>query len=413
MKHVLSLLVATAIIGGTYFFTFVYESSDSSEQAEAAVPSGRAGPPGRRRGGRGGNQASTVTMTSVKVEPFTELFSALGDVQADARVRVLSETSGRVTAVHMAPNITVEAGALLVSLNDELQKIAVRTAQIQLRQAQETLSRYETLAASGTLTNTSLADAQVAVDIAQAALDKANYDLQQRSIIAPIVGTPGLTDVQVGSYLNTGTELVTLTNTKSLIVEFTLPDRASELLRPGYPVSVTAPSRPGAVLDGEITAYDNEINPETRLIGVRARFANVGGALQPGAIVNVLVTNTNEPLPSVPVSALTWSREGATVWVANDGKVSKVPVVVRSRENDTVWLDADLADGDQIVIEGVQKLREGSQVVTLEQLNQRAASRTPANGERSQGRGQGNGASRTERTPQQKQGSSPTSEVGS
>lgn len=398
MKHILSLVIAAALIGGTYFLTFVYEGGETPEQANASVSSARAGSPGQRRGGRGGNQASTVTMASVKVEPYTDLFSALGDVQADARVRVLSEVNGRVTAVHMVPNVRIEAGALLVSVNDELEKIATRTAQIQLQQAQETLSRYEKLASTGTLTNISLTDAQVAVDIAQAALDKANYDLEQRSIVAPIDGTPGLTDVQVGAYLNTGTELVTLTNTDSLIVEFTLPDRASELLRPGYPVRVTAPSRPGAVLEGEITAYDNEIDPETRLIGARARFANVGQVLQPGAIVNVLVSNTNEPLPSVPVSALTWSREGATVWVVKDGKVSKVPVVVRSRENDVVWLDADLEDGAQVVIEGVQKLREGSQVVAQEQLNQRGAEE---------------GAARPARAPGQNQNRPQSSEAGS
>lgn len=396
MKHIISLLIAVALIGGTYFFTFVYDGGGTPEQANASAPAGRAGPAGQRRGGRGGNQASTVTLASVNVEPYTDLFSALGNVQADARVRVLSETSGRVTAVHMVPNVRIEAGSLLVSLNDELEKIAVRTAQIQLQQAQETVSRYEKLASTGTLTNISLADAQVAVDIAQAALDKANYDLEQRSIVAPIDGTPGLTDVQVGAFLNAGAELLTLTNTDNLTVEFTLPDRASELLRPGYPVRVTAPSRPGAVLEGEITAFDNEIDPQTRLIGARARFANVGRVLQPGSIVNVLVSNTNDPLPSVPVSALTWSREGATVWVANDGKVSKVPVVVRSRENDMVWLDADLADGTQIVIEGVQKLREGSQIVTQEQLNQR-----------------GGGANRPARAPGQNQNQPQTSEAGS
>jgi RND family efflux transporter MFP subunit len=385
MKHFLSLLIAAAMIGGTYFFVFEYEGMGTPESNTASAPSGRAGPPGQRAGGRGGNQPSTVTMERVKVEPYSDLFSALGNVQADARVKVLSETSGRVTAVHMVPNVKVEAGALLISLNDELEKIAVRTATIQLQQAQDTLTRYEKLASTGTLTNTSLTEAQVAVDIAQAALDRANYDLEQRSIVAPIEGTPGLTDVQVGTYLNAGTELVTLTNTENLTVRFTLPDRASELLRPGYPVRVTAPSSPGAVLEGEITAYDNEIDPETRLIGVKARFANVGRVLQPGSIVNVLVSNANEPLPSVPVSALTWSREGATVWVASEGKVSKVPVVVRSRENDVVWLDADLKDGDQVVIEGVQKLREGSQVVTQDQLNQRAAdtnSESPAGASR-------------------------------
>ncbi|WP_306262425.1 efflux RND transporter periplasmic adaptor subunit [Pararhizobium sp. IMCC21322] len=398
MKHLLSLLIAAALIGGTYFFTFVYDGGGTPEQANASAPGGRAAPTGQRRGGRGSNQASTVTMASVKVEPYTDLFSALGNVQAEARVRVLSETSGRVTAVHMVPNVRIAAGSLLVSLNDELENIAVRTAQIQLRQAQETLSRYAKLASTGTLTNTSLADAQVTVDIAQAALDKASYDLEQRSIVAPIDGTPGLTDVQVGAYLNAGSELVTLTNTDSLTVEFTLPDRASELLRPGYPVRVTAPSRPGAVLEGEITAFDNEIDPQTRLIGARARFANVGRVLQPGSIVNVLVSNTNDPLPSVPVSALTWSREGATVWVANEGKVSKVPVVVRSRENDMVWLDADLEDGAQIVIEGVQKLREGSQVVTQEQLNQRRA---------------GGGANRPAATSGQNQNRTQTPEAGS
>tara|TARA_R110002124_G_scaffold80518_8_gene213067 strand:- start:18070 stop:19269 length:1200 start_codon:yes stop_codon:yes gene_type:complete len=390
MKHFVSLLVAAVLVGGTYFWTFVYDGSGSPTPEAADQPRGGGGEAGRGGGGgRGANQAAVVTLASVKVEPFTDLFSALGTVQADARVRVLSEASGRVTAVAMTPNIKVEAGALLVSLNDEIEKIAVRTAGIQLQQSQETLVRYQKLATSGTLTNTSLADAQVAVEIAQATLDKAEYELAQRSIVAPIAGTPGLTDIQLGAYLNTGTQIVTLTNTDNLVVEFSLPDRAGDLLRPGYPVRVTSPSRPGAVLEGEITAYDNEIDPQTRLIGVKARFANVAGALQPGAIVNVLVTNTNEPLPSIPVSALTWSRDGASVWVSTDGKVRQVPVIVRSRQDDTVWLDAALQDGEQIVTEGVQKLREGSQIVTLDQINQRSAEgdgsgtgQRPAQGER-------------------------------
>lgn len=388
MKHLLSFVVAAVLVGGTYVWTFVYDGSNAPTTTNANIPRG-AGAAAAGGRSRGSNPEAVVTLASVRVAPFTDLFSAPGTVQADARVRVLSETSGRVTAIPLTPNVKVEAGALLVSLNDEVEKIAVRTAGIQLQQSRDTLARYQKLANSGTLTNTSLADAQVAVEIAQAALDKADYELGQRSIVAPIAGTPGLTDIQLGDYLNTGTEIVTLTNTDNLVVGFSLPDRAGDLLRPGYPVRVTSPSRPGAVLEGEITAYDNEIDSQTRLIGVKARFANAAGALQPGAIVNVLVTNTSEPLPSVPVSALTWSRDGASVWVSTDGKVRQVPVIVRSRQDDTVWLDADLQDGDQIVTEGVQKLREGSQIVTLDQINQNSAAeagdgpgRQPAQGER-------------------------------
>lgn len=123
-------------------------------------------------------------------------------------------------------------------------------------------------------------------------------------------------------------------------------------------------SLPGRVFEGIVEGFERQIDSTTRTIKVRAMVDNAEGLMLPGMIFNVVLSRENAPLPSVPAVALTWSREGASVWVVEDGKAQTVSAAIRHRANDTVWLEADLKPGQQVVVEGVQKLREGAAVVT-------------------------------------------------
>lgn len=364
MRHLGSLLLAVIICAGAYYVTFERSANAPlATSARAAVPPG--GGPSRGQGG----QATAVTLSTVEVTPYLERFRAIGTLNADASVTVVSEVTGRITEIAFTANIPVEKGAVLVRLDDAAQRIALKSAEASLRQARATLDRYASLTRtnSGAVAGATLEEAQLAVELAEADLDMAQYDLEQRIIRAPIAGTPGLTELQEGAYLSTGTDLVRLVDSRILTVAFSLPDRAVPSLSQGVPVRMTSPALPGAVFTGEVTSFDNRIDPQTRLIAVKARFGNAERQLMPGSVVSVEIASETVALPVVPAGAITWTRGGAQVWLAEDGKARAVPVTVRAREGDRVWLGVDLPDGAQVVAEGVQKMREGTAIHALEE----------------------------------------------
>ena len=361
VKQFLSILIGAAIVAAAWVATFG-NPLETGQPAEVA----RASQPGQPRAGRAG-VGTMVTVAPVVVEPYNDVFRSVGTARAKSSVTVETEVSGQVTEIHFGPNQKIAAGAPLLSLDDELERIAVRAVEASLAQARATQERYETLrqANSGAITAVSLTEAITAVEIAEAELARAQYDLAQKTVRAPISGILGLTDVEQGDVLATGAEVVTITDQSALTIEFGLPDRAASALEVGQPVRLSTGSLPGRVFEGLVAGYDGQIDSTTRTIKVRARVDNAAGLMLPGMIFNAMLFPENPPLPRVPANAITWGRDGASVWLVEEGRAQRVGVAIRHRQNDMVWLDAALADGALVVVEGVQKLRPGAEVVIL------------------------------------------------
>ena len=78
----------------------------------------------------------------------------------------------------------------------------------------------------------------------------------------------------------------------------------------------------------------------------------------------VRLTQESDPLPSLPATAITWSRAGSAIWIDADGTAEQLPVTILFRQGDMVWIDAEIAQGTMVVTEGAQKLRPGAQIST-------------------------------------------------
>ncbi|WP_167360264.1 efflux RND transporter periplasmic adaptor subunit [Sulfitobacter dubius] len=342
-----------------------------SEGAVAAEESGAGAAPGGGRpgGGRpGGNRAATVTMQSVELSPYVLEYQAVGTIESTARVAVVAEASGQVEELLVAPGDRVTADAPLLRLEQRTQKLDLNSAKASLAEAENALERVERLSATGSVAVTSVQvqEAQTATDLAQVAVDRAELALDRRIIRSPIDGVVGLIDARLGDYLNANAQITTVSVPEQLKVGFSLPERAVAVLEPGLSVDVLLPARIGQVFKAQITAIDTEIDPVTRLIDVEAQLQGDVTGLRHGMIANVVLVEEQEAMPAIPALSIAWSREGASVFVAEQGTVRRVPVTIRHRLDDRVWVDGTLAEGDQIVVEGVQKLREGGQVQTLQ-----------------------------------------------
>ncbi|MHA6324005.1 efflux RND transporter periplasmic adaptor subunit [Roseivivax sp. CAU 1753] len=370
-------VVATAILAGAYAATFglpspvaalvgVASDAATAPMADSAAAPGPAGPAGASaRPGRSA-PATTVVTAPLDLQPYVRVTNAIGTASALRSVDVVSDAGGTVTEVNLAANRQVAAGAALVRLDARTEELNLEIAQANLEQAQETLSRYERLRVNGnsTVTDVTLADARVALRLAQAAAGLAQVALDDRTIRAPIAGRLGLSDIGVGDTLTVGSVIAGIDQSDTLVIEFELPERMVGVLDAATEVLVSTPTFTGRVFQGTVTAFDSRIDSITRSVTVEAHIDNADGSLWPGMTFTVRLIQQSAPLPSLPSTAITWSRDGSGVWIDADGIAERVPVTQLFRRDDTVWIDADIAAGTMIVTEGAQKLRAGARIST-------------------------------------------------
>lgn len=379
MKKLVSLLFAGSVILGAYVLSFGMPASmsgllpgSSDTLAQQAEPGAQGQRPQRPGGG-----ATTVVVEPLKQEPYTDILRAIGSTVAQSSVNVVASISGKVTEVLIEANTDVAAGDILVKLDDRTESLNLEIAQAELDQALQTVERYKSLLTNSDVTAVDVADADVAVRLAEAAVGLAKIALEDRTVRAPIDGRLGLSDVEVGDRIGAEQVIVTIDDTETLLIEFELPERSIGLLEKGRAVLANTPVFTGRTFEGEIFAFDSRLDSVTRSVTVRARIDNPDRKLWSGMTFAIRLLSEIEKLSAVPATAITWSREGSAVWTNTDGVAARVPVTILYREGDQVWIETDATEGTPIVTEGAQKLREGAALL-VDGADERPRSKEPS-----------------------------------
>jgi RND family efflux transporter MFP subunit len=364
----LSLLLIAIVAGGWVLVqrpAFIFGTPE--ETAEATRPAGPGtsggGGPGGAAGARPGGfgQALVVTAPVGTDDSATEV-RAIGSATAARAVTLYAQVSGIVTALSFTPGSEVRSGEVLVELDDGDQQVALDRANIALESARETLDRSERLERTGNVTAAVLSDARKAVQQAEIDVRMAELDLAKRSIRAPFDGVIGLTDVTVGDLVTSQTAIATVADMSSVIIAFDVPERVVGSIRPGDEVSATAASIPGVTFTGTISAIDNRIDTATRMMRVEATLPNQAADIKPGMTVTTDLAVSGDSRPTVPSLAIQWDREGSFVWKLDGDAVARTGVQIVARRSGTVTIAGALAPGDEVVVEGVLRLREGMAV---------------------------------------------------
>lgn len=325
---------------------------------ELAAP--EAGPEGGPRFGGGG--PARVVVDAAQEGVVNDRVAAVGDGRALRSVTVRSEATGRIAAIERDAGSYVEAGSVLVRLDDEAERIALDRAQLLLADARDQVERLSQLEGSGAVTAVRFREADLALRTAELAVREAEFDLGRRVIRAPIPGWIGIIEVETGDRITVQDTLAVVTDRSELIIDFRVPERVVGQIEPGMIVSVAPLSGASVPIEGRITAIDNVVDRASRTLRVQATIPNPGDRLRAGMAFAVEVALPGERLPAVDPLAIQWTSTGSFVWVVRDGTVVRVPVIIRERSADRVLVEADLAVGEPVVTEGVQTLRPGAEV---------------------------------------------------
>ena len=333
--------------------------------APAAGPGG-GGPGGSGRGGgRGGNRQTNVVTTAVSLSTINDTLTAIGEGTAAHSVTVSAPAGGNLTQVMVRPGQVVAAGDVIARLDAFAEQIQFDSAKLAADDANATLSRTQGLASSSLVATTALTAAQLAADTASLDLRNADLALSRRTITSPIDGTVGLIRVTPGNYVAAQTQVTTVDDTSSILVDFWVPERYAATLALNMPVTISAAALPGQTFSGEITAIDNRIEAASRTLQVQAEIPNDARTLRAGMSFQVALKFPGEQYPTVNPLAILWSADGSYVWKYLDGKATKVMAEIVQRNSDGVLVRGELAPGDAIITEGILQLSEGAAVTLL------------------------------------------------
>lgn len=303
-------------------------------------------------------------------DTWESTLSATGSVESAKGVALSFEVPGTVTAIRFESGATVKKGDVLVELETKVERAQLASAITRRQLAESTLTRNKELVAKGVLASASLESDQAAFDTATSDIAALQAQIARKTLRAPFDGKLGIRDVNLGQYLNPGTVVTVLETTESEYVDFTLPQASLGKVAIGTPVRFTLEGQ-GTTLDGAISAIDPTVDPITRSLKLRATTADAQKKLRPGMFVQVaVVLPEKHQIVSIPATAVVHASYGDSVFVvapAPDGKPGKVArqQFVRAGEmrGDFVSIENGLKPGEEVVVAGAFKLRNGSPIV--------------------------------------------------
>ncbi|WMC12063.1 efflux RND transporter periplasmic adaptor subunit [Oceanimonas pelagia] len=310
-----------------------------------------------------------VNAIAVREYQWQPEVTAVGSVAAVRGALLRTEAEGVVAEVAFAAGARVKAGELLLRLNDHLEQAQLNEAGAATELARLTYQRARALRNRGSLAQGDFDEAQSRYRQASARQRFIEAQIAQKVIRAPFAGQLGIRRISPGQFLEKGSPVVSLHTLDPVLVDFSLPQRRLAGLRAGLPVAVFADAWPGRTFNGEISAFDPELDLATRSVRVQASLANPDGALRPGMFVQLTLTQPEaEALLLVPLTAILHGPENDAVLVieAGDGDthvLRRQPVKLGRRLGDFVAVSEGLRAGQQLVSTGVFKLFPGMAVV--------------------------------------------------
>jgi membrane fusion protein, multidrug efflux system len=367
-----------------------------------------------KAGGKGdaGARPLPVVAAPARKGNIDVYIDALGTVIPRNIVVVRPRVDGQLLSVAFREGQSVKAGDLLAQIDPRPFEVMLTQAngqmardQAQLKNAQVDLERYQTLLAQDSIASQQV-DTQAAlvrqyqgaVESDKGAIDNAKLQITYARITAPISGRVGLRQVDPGNMVHASDTngLVTITQVQPVTVIYPVPEdnvpRIVKRMQGTEPVAVEAFDRSGKtrLATGRLLTIDNQIDTTTGTVKVKAEFPNTDNALFPNQFVNVrMVVETHEGATLVPTAAIQRGAPGTFVFLVKEDKtVAVTPVQLGAISGETTEVPSGLAPGNLIVVDGADKLREGSSVELVDAAARAAQQAAPA-GQSAPGAGKG------------------------
>lgn len=352
-KWILAVLILVAIaVAGIW-----YVGEDRLETLMAGLDE-----PARDQQGQ--PQATPVNVAKSQRREIRITVEAIGTLRAKEQVILTSQVSGLVQEIHFQEGQWVDQGDLLVELDAEHEQAELAEAVAERDEARRQYQRGQELRRERVISQSRYDELKASYETAQARVNVAQAELNDRQIVAPFAGVIGLRQISPGALLEPGDPVATLNTVDPIDLEFNVPSELLPRLTPGLAVIAQAEGFAGQRFEGELIFIDTRIHPDTRSVTLKAELPNPEGLLRPGLFMTVeLVLETREDAIVVPEEALLLQGQDKYVFVVqDDGTVSRTLVETGERRRGIVEIRSGVEAGSQVVVGGLQKIGDGQKV---------------------------------------------------
>lgn len=307
-----------------------------------------------------------VTLMAAADRPMGDVVTALGTAEAREGVIITAEQSGIVELIHFRDGEAVNKGDLLITLHDDEQQARFREADAKLSDQRTQFQRLQNLAKDQVVARSTLDEREAGLKVAEAQLAVARAELDKRYIRAPFTGVLGARQLSPGALVTPGTQITTLDDISSVKVEFTVPETLAVFVRRGMTLNAKSAALGDKAFVGKLSHVDTRINPNTRTLNLRAEIDNPQRDLKPGMLIDLQISRDEGQALAVPEGALLSVANQQFVYLVHaDNVAHQTPITIGRRRIGHVEVLAGLKAGDQVIVEGIHKVRDGQKVAPV------------------------------------------------
>lgn len=316
----------------------------------------------------GGRGPVPVVVAPVTEENYTDSFTALGSAQANEAVDIIARVASMVTDIYFEEGQQVDKGALLVKLDDREIAAQLGVARAELDKISSQYKRAKSLEKTRVVSAAELDGLAADVRRAEADVQAASIRLDHCTIRAPIAGVVGLRQVSQGDLVGTDTVITTLDDVSIIRLAFAMPETFLANIKEGMLVQASTDVYSDRKFVGKVISLDSRIDPVTRSITVVAAVDNPDNLILPGMFMTVRLQRERSNVLLIPEEALAPRAGRQFVYVVQDSTVEEREVTLGIRSPGRVEVRSGLQPGEQVIVEGVQKVRPGVKV-TLQEVS--------------------------------------------
>ena len=360
MKRWIAIGLVVLVLGGLIVYNKILKPAPGAGGggggAAPAAGGGKGGP-----GGAAGGGPTSVNVYVVVPKVIANAIVATGSLVANEQVDIYPEIAGRIVQLNIREGQPVAQGSLLVKVYDGDLQAQLQKYRVVEENARRTEARNKQLLERGGISQqeydiivTNLKGALADIDLTKAAL-------RRTEIRAPFSGVIGIRNVSPGAVITPQTLITRLQQLNPMKLDFTVPERYSSSVKQGERVNFTVEGSL-AGYSGQIYAIEPDVDVETRSLRIRARVANTGRDLRPGAFAKVNLTFREEKALTIPSQALLPQTRGKQVVVVRNGKATFVDVETGLRDKSNIQITKGLTPGDTVVTTGLLFVKKDAPV---------------------------------------------------
>ena len=352
MKLLLRILLFAAAIGAAAFIKIKYFPKDNPE----------VNPQMGGGGAKGGAPSVTVSGYVVRPEKLDNKIFATGTIYSSEVVDLKPEVAGKIVAMNIQEGKPVSKGQLLIKLNDIDLQANLRKLDAQLKIAQQSEERLKKLLDIKGISQDEYDIVTNQINNVKADMEFTQAQIAKTELKAPFNGVIGLRSVSLGSYVNATSQIATIQALNPVKIDFTIPEKYANAVRLGNNIAFSTEGS-NAKFTGKVYATENQIDPITRTLKLRATASNPNNILRAGAFVKVdfSLKEVDNAL-MIPTEAIIPILKGQQVMVSKDGKATPVKIEVGVRTDAKIQVTSGVQAGDTIITSGLMGLKPDMKV---------------------------------------------------